>query len=133
MTDEFKVQWSISLPPAAQYAKGHMLNLRGNTVAEVEAQLEEILAPNSEFIQKAADVAAQLVATQVVADGFKGSGETAQSAPAEDNSSSGGRFCEHGKRVRREGDNNKGHWVGWFCPLGKGDNRQCKPEWEDNK
>lgn len=42
-------------------------------------------------------------------------------------------MCPHGKRARREGDGPKGHWVGYFCPLPKGDSNQCKPEWEDKK
>lgn len=127
MSDEtFKVQWSVSLPPAAQYAKGHMLNIRGNSVAEVEDIFDEIL--RDKFIDKATEVAAFFVAGQTVVDGgLKGGG----SAPVQSSSSGGGRTCSHGNRVRREGDGRTGHWVGWFCPLEKGNPNQCKPEFED--
>lgn len=36
--------------------------------------------------------------------------------------------CAHGPMRRREGDNDRGHWVGYFCPLPKErKNEQCKP------
>ena len=66
MSDEFKLQWSVSLPPSAQYAKGHMMNLRANTVEEMDALLTEFL--NSEVIAKATDAAALLVGAQVVVE-----------------------------------------------------------------
>lgn len=131
MSDEFKVQWSVSLPPAAQYAKGDMLNVRGNSVAEVDAMFDEILAPDSEFIDKASKVASFLRAGLVVVEG------TATPAPAAAAEATGTdgpadvvRVCPHGKRVKRTGSNSRGPWVGWFCPLPKGDANQCKPDWE---
>lgn len=123
---DFKVQWSVSLPPAAQYAKGHMLNVRGQTVAEVESQLDSIL--NGEFIEKATEAAALLCAAQVVTDGTKGN-----DAPASSTNNSGSdeiHTCAHGKRTRREGTGARGKWVGYFCPLPKGDPNQCDVEWD---
>lgn len=38
--------------------------------------------------------------------------------------------CAHGVRKRVEGTNNRGKWVGWFCPLEKGNPNQCAPEWD---
>lgn len=38
--------------------------------------------------------------------------------------------CAHGPRVRRDGVNAKGKWVGWFCPTPKGTPGQCKAEFE---
>lgn len=41
------------------------------------------------------------------------------------------KFCEHGPRQRKTGNNNNGQWVGHFCPLPKGAPGQCKPVWND--
>lgn len=130
---DFTVQWSVSLPPAAQYAKGDMLNLRGGTVEEVEAIFDEVLA--GDFISKASQVADLLRAAQVVTEGTSGSGSEApspasESAPTEGASVSNLRVCAHGKRTRREGTSAKGKWVGHFCPE-RNKAAQCKVEWED--
>lgn len=130
MTDDFRVQWTVSLPPTAQYAKGDMLNLRGVTVDEVEEQIDAIL--RGEFIDKAVKVGHELRATQVVVEGLNaekvpqndGGQQQQSSAPQSD------RTCAHGARVRREGNGRTGAWVGHFCPLPKGDPNQCKPEFE---
>lgn len=39
----------------------------------------------------------------------------------------GGKFCQHGAMVNRNGTTNGRGWSGWFCPLPKGDPNQCKP------
>jgi hypothetical protein len=132
---EFKVQWSVSLPPAAQYAKGDMLNIRGNSVEEVSALFEGVLDGDSEFLSKAAEVAAHLRTAAKVHDGLNDGaeyqgGQQQQAQQSSPPASSTQRRCTHGIRTRREGDNNRGHWVGYFCPLQKGDPNQCKPEFE---
>jgi hypothetical protein len=38
--------------------------------------------------------------------------------------------CNHGPRTRRAGTNQRGPWVGWFCPSPKGTPDQCKAEFE---
>jgi hypothetical protein len=38
--------------------------------------------------------------------------------------------CNHGPRTRRAGTNQRGPWVGWFCPSPKGTPDQCKPDFE---
>lgn len=133
MSDEFKVQWSVSLPPAAQYAKGDMLNLRGNTVEDVDALFDAVLAEDAAFLAKAAEVGALLRGAQVV----NMPDEPAQPAVAAAPAASGDgapvaqlRVCSHGKRVRREGTGSKGKWAGWFCPE-KNRSNQCAVEWED--
>ena len=134
MSDEFKVQWSVSLPPSAQYAKGDMLNLRGNSVEEVEGIFDEVLADASEFLQKAADVATHLRAVAAVSDGLS---PTAAPAAAGENTGGGGggsvaelRVCSHGKRTHRTGTSAKGAWSGWFCPQPKNATDKCDPIWE---
>jgi hypothetical protein len=65
MSDEtFKVQWSVSLPPVAQYAKGHMLNLRGQTVEEVNELLDAVLENDGTFLVKAIEVGSVLLVAQ---------------------------------------------------------------------
>lgn len=54
-----------------------------------------------------------------------------EKAKKKSESSSDGPACEHGKRQRREGTGSRGAWVGFFCPLKKGDPAQCKPIFED--
>lgn len=128
MSEEFKVQWSVSLPPAAQYAKGDMLNLRGVTVEEVEAQLDAILAPDSEFMQKATEAAAQIRAAATLVNPAQEAPQAASAGPVQTS-----RTCAHGNRERREGgggNTGKRAWVGWFCSLPKGSEGQCKAEFE---
>lgn len=130
MSEEFKVQWSISTPPSAQYAKGDMLNLRGDTVEEVEAIFDVVLA--GDFLTKATEVASLLRAAGVV-DTVLSPPPPEPIAPEPEPESGGAtvtRVCPHGKRVKRTGTNDRGPWTGWFCPLPKGDANQCKVIWD---
>lgn len=132
MTDEAKmVQWSVSLPPAAQYAKGDMLNVKGETVEQVEEMLDLILS--GDFITKASDVGTQLRAAAVITEGFSPStSASASTAPSQAPAATppgGDHFCSHGKRDYREGYGKKGKWAGWFCPTPKGAPDKCEVEW----
>lgn len=135
MSDEFKLQWSVSLAPVAQYAKGHMFNFRGNTVEELNSLFDEVLAADT--IDKALSVAELLAGAQVVKEstGSSQSESKGSNAPDEGNTSSGNlvRMCKHGKRQRRSGTKNGNTWVGWFCPTDRGTPDQCKPDFEDNR
>lgn len=133
---DFKVQWSVSLPPAAQYAKGDMLNLRGETVDEVEAIFDEVLA--GEFIGKASQVADLLRAAQVVSE----TPAASQSAPAEAAPSGDGdgasvsnlRVCTHGKMEYKAAFTSRGGKAisaSYNCPLGYKNPSSCKTVWED--
>lgn len=132
MSDDFKVQWSVSLPPAAQYAKGDMLNIRGESVEEVADLFEKVLA--TDFIQKATDVANLLRAAQVVTEGTAAQAAPAASAPAqpaqEQSNVTALKTCAHGVRERKSGKSSKGTWVGYFCPQPKGASDKCDPIWE---
>ena len=130
MSDEFKLQWSVSLPPVAQYAKGHMFNFRSDTVEGLTALFDEVLA--SETVQKALDVAALLTGAQTV---------TTATAPAAVPTDGGAtvtqlptgdlKTCNHGVREYKEGTNRSGkRYAGWFCPS-KNKNDECKPVWKD--
>lgn len=129
MSDEFKVQWSVSLPPRAQYAKGDMLNVRGETAEEVESLFDSIL--NSEFMDKATSVGSLIYQAFLVAEGLnhkesEGSASGATVTQDDQPAAGGGKFCEHGKKVWKEGNGAKGKWQGWFCPSNV---KTCKPDW----
>ena len=125
-----RVKVALFLPPSAQYAKGDGVFFEGDSAAEVASLLEDAIA-NGGLIEKAVEAAkVYLVESGLGANSTAGSGgEGAQvvpfptSAPQEEI-----RTCPHGKLGRREGDNNRGHWVGWFCPLPKGDPNRCRPQ-----
>lgn len=135
MSEDYKVQISISLPPVGQYAKGDMANFRGESAEEVAALLEAAI--EADLFEKAA------VASKVylVSTGLGATNVETVEKPKAVNESSGSsdatvthlRTCAHGKRTRREGggQNGKKPWVGYFCPLEKGNPDQCDVEWED--
>lgn len=138
MADEFKVQWSVSLPPAAQYAKGDMLNIRGETVGEVQALFDDIL--DGDFIDKASSVADLLRKAQVVTEtpaarpadevGAKRA-EREESAPP---ASSTDRFCDHGKMEFKAAFTSRGGKAisaSYNCPLGYKNPNACKTQWAD--
>jgi hypothetical protein len=127
VSDEtFKVQWSVSLPPVAQYAKGHMLNLRGQTVEEVEDLLDAVLENDGTFLVKAIEVGSVLLVAQGLnsPDVPAPQGGEAASGPVDTS-----HVCRHGKREYKEGTSTKGKWAGYFCPQPKGSSDKCDPEW----
>lgn len=141
MSDDFRVQWSVSLPPAAQYAKGDMLNIRGESVEEVEALFDAILEDG--FIGKASSVADLLRKAQVVTEapagnsrpadevGAKRAEKSEESGPP---ASSTDRFCEHGKMEYKAPFTSRGGKAisaSYNCPLGYKNPAACKTQWAD--
>jgi hypothetical protein len=130
MSDEtFKVQWSVSLPPVAQYAKGHMLNLRGQTVEEVNELLDAVLENDGTFLVKAVEVGSVLLVAQ---------GLNSPDVPASQDGGASGpvdtsHVCKHGKRDYKTGNGARGKWEGYFCPQPKGSSDKCDPEWVGDK
>lgn len=116
MSDDFKVQYSAKVG-------ADMHNFRGGSPSEVEAQFDEILRPDSEYITKAAEVGSLLRAAAVVTDG--GAAASSQNTGSQQSS---GHTCPHGNREYRTGNGRTGAWAAYFCPLPKGDANQCKPE-----
>lgn len=127
MSDEATLKWCVSLPPVAQYAKGHMMIFAADTVDELEAVFDTVLAQGT--MQKALDVAALLTGSQVVVDAITQPPPAAPIA-TEPPSAQVIHTCAHGKRTRREGDNARGHWVGHYCPRPKGSADQCPTVFE---
>lgn len=115
------------------------LTIDADNAEDLYNRLQDVTAHDGQLLAKIAEVAEQLraahtvyvtPASQPASSGF-GSGATqTHSEPAP---SGQVKTCPHGTRTRREGNGSKGKWVGYFCPLPKGDPNQCKPEWEDNK
>lgn len=142
MTEDYKVQFSVSLPPSAQYAKGDMANFRGETVAEVAALFDQALESDGAFLKKATDVSALLNSLAVLTDGGVTNSPAAapaatqpanppsEAAPAA-TAPTGIYTCAHGKRTRYEGKGAKGPYVAHFCPQPKGSPDQCKAVFED--
>lgn len=126
MSDEFKVQWSVSLPPAEQYAKGDMLNIRGETAEEVEELFDAIL--DGKFIEKATDVGNVLRAAAKLKGSVREESDKGNPKKDEPAKTEGGRFCEHGKREYRSGERNGKKWAGYFCPQKK-KSEQCDVDW----
>jgi hypothetical protein len=140
MAEDFRVQWSVSLPPAAQYAKGDMLNVRGESVEEVEALFDAILEDG--FIGKASSVADLLRKAQVVTEAPARSAAPADEVGAkraekEDGAppaSSTDRFCEHGKMEYKAPFTSRGGKAvsaSHNCPLGYKNPAACKTQWAD--
>lgn len=131
MSDEFKVQWTVSLPPVAQYAKGHMFNFRGETVDELNAIFDEVLA--SETLDKAISVASLLCGMDNVQNA--GNEPAVRSVPTQNDEPTNVstiKTCSHGKRTYRSGEKNGKAWAGWFCPE-RNRSAQCDAVWEDHR
>lgn len=58
MSEDWKLQYSVSLPPSAQYAKGDMFNIRADSSDDLENQFDEILRRH--LADKAVAVSAHL-------------------------------------------------------------------------
>lgn len=129
MAEEATLKWCISLPPVAQYAKGHMMIFAADTVDELEAVFDTVLAQGT--MQKALDVAALLTGSQAVVETITAPPPPAPIPPANDVADNVIHTCAHGKRDRRTGTSARGPWVGYFCPLPKGSPGQCKAVFED--
>lgn len=129
---DYKIQWNISLPPVAQYAKGHMLNIAAESLEELNEYLDALIA--SDTLEKAVGVAASLAALSgVVPDAAR----TIASVPSESAAASSAgpdatvtqlRTCAHGKREYKEGWKNGKKWSGYFCPE-KAKANQCEVDW----
>lgn len=87
-----------------------------------------------EVLQKVTDVTALFRGAHVVSAG--GTTEGTEGNSQGQQQASGGsvtalKTCAHGVRKKVEGNGKRGKWVGYFCPLEKGDPNQCAPIWED--
>lgn len=139
MSEDYKVQVSLSAPPPAQYAKGAMANFRGDTVEEVVDQLEK--ARDLSLLELASEVesvwtAAAALGAQTVNTVPSNAAQPAQAAQPNVGQ---GRFCQHGQRVRDTGIAKSGRNAGnpytrWKCPLDTWPRHPgvvpCKPEYE---
>lgn len=131
-SENYNVQVSISMPPVAQFAKGDMVNIRGESAVEVKALLEEAL--EADLFETAALASKTYLAAAGLTEAPQAGSAPDKGSPKQDQSDNvvgQGRFCDHGKRKYISGSGRKGPWAGWFCPLEKGDPNQCEPVWAD--
>lgn len=133
MSDEFKVQVSLSAPPPAQYAKGAMVNFRGQNVSEVVEQLQEAQAAG--LLELATDVEAAWTAAAGLNARTESTGP-AQSAPSATVTQGQGTphtgpapSCQHGPRNWKSGKGRTGDWYAWFCSAPKG--QGCDAVWAE--
>ena len=110
--------YTVSFKAGPNY-KEALIVARGDTVQELESN---ILALQETVLGLVAETQNLFLTATAALD--NGPSASITTLPVS------GRSCPHGQRVRREGNSTKGHWVGHFCPLPKGDSNQCKPEFE---
>lgn len=103
-----------------------LLVVRGETVEELETRVVEVRDSLVEAITETENLLSAAYSLSQPEKPAPAQASSAASAPVGEV-----RTCEHGKRTRREGTSAKGAWVGFFCPLAKGDPSQCKPIFEN--
>lgn len=138
MSDDFKVQATVNAPPPAQYAKGAMINFRGDTVSEVQGELQaaiqlglfELVAQAEGQLSAATDGGLGAKTVEVVPSDAPpwAQPQNVQSQQQHVAPVANLRVCLHGARTMKNGTSAKGAWTGYFCPLGKKAGA-CDPEW----
>lgn len=135
MSEDFKLQASYKFGPFDQ----HMLNVRAENGRELSALLSEVAV--QEVVEFGSTVKAVQDSAPLTTPTAGHPAPPAVPAPpaavahqAEAPLSNGAKtVCDHGPRRRQTGTSARGAWVAWFCPLPKGDTRQCKAEWENDR
>ena len=124
MSDDYKVQVSFKI---GQH-QGGMINVRGNTVAEVDqhiGEVRELLVPSVTGLEE------ELKAVGLIAAAFPGTTAVAQQAtqpaqrPAQPGNG-GAEVCQHGPMVWKTGAD----WQGWFCQARREDPTRCKARYQ---
>ncbi len=122
MDDGYKIQVSYKLGNN----QAGMLNIRGQSVAEVDeslSQVRELLLPGLTGLEE------ELKAVGLIQQSFNGQVTNARpqpaAAPAVPGQSGPAPTCVHGARVYKSGDD----WQGWFCPAQKNDPTKCKAQY----
>lgn len=121
MADEHKIQVNYKFGAYDE----HMLNVRGDSVAEVESLISVLT------VQTLTDFGALLKGAQAAVAVTQPAAAAPTSPAPSSTSGAEGRYCQHGPRTRRTGKSARGDWVGWFCKLPKNHPDQCKAEFED--
>ncbi len=127
MDDGYKIQVSYKLGNN----QAGMLNIRGQSVAEVDeslSQVRELLLPGLTGLEE------ELKAVGLIQQAFNNQVTAANNArPAQRPAQAGNGgintgetpSCVHGPRVYKSGDD----WQGWFCPAQKNDPTKCKAQY----
>lgn len=146
MSESFKIQQNVKVG-------NDLINLRADNSEEFQAIADWVVANAATFVNVAA--ALNSIPPALAANVVPGSVQVQQDAPAPQNNggwgapqgeapafaqpapqqqpqysqpAQGGRTCQHGPMVFREGNGAKGPWKGFFCPTAKGTPGQCQPQ-----
>ena len=129
MSDNPTDTYTVSFKSDEGYGAA-LLVVRGDNVAELEENLQAVQE--------------SLLETIVETKGLfhTASGVAAPSKPAQSSDTSNAvagssdaqvlgqdKFCDHGKRVYKTGNNSRGKWEGWMCPQPKNAADKCEPVW----
>lgn len=104
------------------------LTIEATDADDMDAKLDSV---TEGLLQKVVDVADLFRASHIALIGL--SSPAPEAAPAQ--SAQGAtvtqmKTCQHGVRTRKEGNNSRGKWVGYFCPE-RNKAAQCEPIWGD--
>lgn len=140
--DEGTAPLKATLKAGAGY-EAPWLTVNGDNAEDLYHRLQDVVSNDGTLLTTLAEVAEQFRAAHVVAAGLpKEQPQSGWGGNQQQGNQGGGsepppagkaHTCPHGVRIRREGTGSKGKWVGFFCPLKKGDPNQCDPEWGDPK
>lgn len=119
--------YTVSFKSHAGY-DASLIVVRGETVEELD---ENVKALHDSFLETVAETEGLIRAVRLANEPDPAPPAQPQSSGDGNTAAAQAKFCDHGKRTRRTGNGARGAWVGYFCPLRKGDPNQCKPIFED--
>lgn len=104
-----------------------LLVVRGDNVAELEGNL---VAVQESLLQTIVETKGLFHGATGVSTPAPAPASTPAPAPQQEAQVVGqDRFCNHGKRVYKTGNNSRGKWEGWMCPQPKNAADKCDPVW----
>lgn len=134
MTDNYKVQVSIAIPPSgSDYSKADMVNVRADSVAELVGHLLDIDEDTSRLVSRVASgLRAAAVAPLEAPQAQPQQQQPAGGAPTEPPPWIGpAPQCSHGVKrflAKPYKSGKPGYWMAWACPANRGDQTQHELE-----
>lgn len=137
MSDDFAFQATICTPPSAQYAKGHMVNVRANTPEELAQRLNAVAdsAVAEAFARAVGVIAASEAVAPLAAPAPAPVTPVAPTQPtqapqapvAPAGAQAGAPSCHHGvkKFISKPATATKKAWSAWGCPAPQGTPDAC--------
>lgn len=102
------------------------LTVRADTAADLESRLDAV---TDDVLQKIGDVRSLFTAAAAVAP-LTSVPDAPDATVTPINNGGGLKTCAHGVRTKKEGDNSRGHWVGYYCPRPRNASDRCEPIYE---